>query len=138
MERNWKHSILYGGPLETSCTSMFCPMVLFGHTHAKIKAAEGDPYPSWIPYACGYIGSYALGLSCFLAYGAPILGAFKVALTPQVAQPLASGCGSACLGVYAGHNRSVLRRKYNIRGSHCEDCMLHTVVSPCALCQEAL
>ena len=116
---------------------MVCPMVLFGHTHAKVRASEGDPYPSWIPYACGYMGSYALGLACFMTYGVSILNAIGANLAPNVAEPIATSCGSLCLGIYAGHHRSAIRNKYNISGSRCGDMMVHALVSPCALCQEA-
>lgn len=137
-QQQWKSSLCYGGPLETSCTGLLCPMVLFGHTHAKYQASDGDSYPSWIPFACGYIGSYALGISCFVAYGAPLLHALGVALTDNVVQPAASACGSLCLGLYAGNKRSVIRQKYNIKGSQCEDFAVHSFVSPCALCQESI
>ena len=124
-------------PLETSCTSFVCPMVLFGHTHAKISASEGDRYPSWIPFACGYAGAYAIGVVSFLFYGGALAHASHIALSPEVIHTASNLCGSVCLGIYAGNHRSAIRTKYNIEGSHCTDFAMQCMVSPFALCQEA-
>lgn len=133
---SWKKSMLGSYPLETTCTAFVCPMVLFGHNHAKVRANEGDSYPSWVIPACGYIGSYALGLFTFLTYGVMLADFNHITMSPQVAQSVANVCGSSCVGMYAGQHRSVLRRKYGIEGDRCGDCLIHTVASPCALCQE--
>ena len=137
MSNSWNSTLLHGGQFETTCTSLACPMILFGHTHAKVQASEGDPYPSWILHACGYVGSYALGIFTFAAYGVPFLHAVGINVSPQVVQSIATGCGSACLGMYAGKKREKIRSKYGIHGSRFTDCMVHTLISPCALCQEA-
>lgn len=108
-------------------------MILFGHTHARVKAIEGDPYPSWVPYCIGYAASYVSGaLSAAL-----LMSALAHPPSAAAAHAAASGCGSLHLGCYAGSNRTYIRNKYGIRGSACLDVLAHTLVSPCALCQEA-
>ena len=137
MASTWKHSICHNGTLETACTGMACPMVLFGLTNAKIRAYEGDLYPSWIPFACGYIGSYTLGVFGFFAYGVPLMSGIGVPVAHNALEPAATACGSICLGLYAGKHRSAIRTKYNIHGSQLGDCIIHSLISPCAICQEA-
>ena len=135
---SWQTSLCSSAPLETSCTSLLCPMILFGHNNAKLRAIEGDPYPSWVPYCFGYAGSYLLGNVCFIGY-VPLLVALasNATLTPYAIQTGANLCGSLSIGLYAGTFRTKLREKYNIEGSKCHDVAVHTFISPCALCQEA-
>lgn len=45
--------------------------------------------------------------------------------------------GNMFLGVYGGEMRTRLRKKYDIEGNSTEDFMIHTLCSPCAICQEA-
>jgi len=124
-------------PLEWSCTSLVCPMVMFGVTRAKVDALEGHVYPSWIPYACGYCGSFAIGTASFAIYGPSILSSIGYQLSPDVAGGIGSLCGHICTGLYAGSHRTSLREKYGIRGSQYGDFLTHCAVSPLALCQEA-
>lgn len=135
---DWKIPIICGHvPFETSCMSLFFPMVQYGHNVAHTNALEGKSYNSWIPYCCGYMGSYIIGGFSFILYGSAIAGLGGYTLTPQLASTLANVGAPLCLGCYAGKFRTRVREKYNIQGSYMNDCLIHSVVSPCAVCQEA-
>ena len=130
----WKQSIVCGNyPLDKTFTSLVCPMITFGHNSATMNAQEGHPYPSWVPYGCGYIGAYVLGVVCVVSY----FPQFFPGITDATVSALAQLQGSLCLGVYAGHQRSRIREKYNIEGNSYSDCIMHSFLSPCALCQES-
>jgi len=112
-------------------------MIQYGHSVAKLDAIEHKPYNSWIPYCCGYMGSYIIGGLSFVIYGSIIANIGGFTLTPHITNILANVGAPLCLGCYAGKFRTRLRNKYNIQGSYANDCMIHSLISPCALCQEA-
>ena len=134
----WKAPIICGNvPFETSCMSIFFPMIQYGHNVAKLDSVENKPYNSWIPYCCGYMGSYFIGGMSFIFYGSIIASLGGYTMTPHLASSLANVGAPLCLGCYAGKFRTRIRNKYNIQGTYMNDCIIHSVVSPCALCQEA-
>ncbi|XP_073156833.1 protein PLANT CADMIUM RESISTANCE 2-like [Henckelia pumila] len=41
-----------------------------------------------------------------------------------------------CMWAYTCFNRTIIRTRFNIKGSPCNDCLAHGFCLPCALCQE--
>lgn len=136
--KTWKTPIICCNvPFETSCMSLSFPMIQYGHNVGKLDAFEKKLYNSWIPYCCGYMGSYIIGGLSFIFYGTVLTSLGGHTLTPQLATTLGNVGASLCLGCYAGKFRTRIRNKYNIQGSYMNDCIIHSIISPCALCQEA-
>lgn len=129
----WNAKLCGPASLETTTMGLVCPMVLFGHNQASVQAIDGHPYPSWIPYCFGYIGSYVTGV----VTGVIILSAIPGAAIPEVINAVTSGCAAMTVGLYAGAHRTKIREKYGIQGTECEDFAVHAFCSPCGLCQEA-
>lgn len=126
---DWSASICSDFTFEHICTGFFCPMILFGSTNARLAALSGDPYPECASFACAYTGAFALG--AIIPYFIPL------AADIYTLNALSNICGAVGVGAYAGSRRSLLRNKYGIEGSKCTDFLLHCMISPCALCQEA-
>ena len=134
---DWKESLCCGTfPLDTLCTAIVFPMCLYGQNNARMSAMNGDPHSSCYPYACGYIGAYVIGSIGFLSYGTIIGSLAHFTMSQQTAQVVAQLGGSSCIGCYAGRFRTQIRNKYGIAGSRSNDCLTHSTLSPCALCQE--
>lgn len=135
---DWINSLVCTqAPFETTCLSAFCPMCQYGHNVQKFKQSNEEIAPSWIPHTCGYFGSYAVGSILFILYANAFATLSHATLNPELINTIGNLGGSICLGAYAGKFRSELREKYNIKGSKFNDCLIHSLISPCALCQEA-
>jgi Cys-rich protein (TIGR01571 family) len=134
----WSNTIICARiPVETCVLSALFPMCQYGHNVQKFKLTNNEISPSWIPYTFGYFGSYVIGGLIFILYANIFANFGNLSLNPDIINTFGNVGGSICLGAYAGKFRTELREKYNIEGSQFTDCIIHSVMSPCALCQEA-
>ena len=118
---------------ETLIYGTFCTPCLFGENQAKLKSIQGERNPSCFPGCFTYVfmtlyGSL-LGLSVASCYNA----------SPAVGSIFGDMFSHFSIGAYAGSNRTKIREFVNLpKDDCCNDCIMHTFCSPCAICQEAI
>jgi Cys-rich protein (TIGR01571 family) len=133
----WKHSMLDCNNTENVAMAVFCYPCLYGINKSKLDSLDGQPNPSMIPGTCAYIAMNIGWQLMGIMYTGFVAQLFGVAPAPEIVQSVSGLCGMIGTGLYAGRLRTRLREKYSISGTQCNDCVVHGMVSPCALCQEA-
>lgn len=131
---SWNQSLIChtNRKLNTEICALYCPMYQYATNLSAIDHYENKPQ---IPFTYAFIYLFV--------YFATLIttNSFLIATFPQLAPPIVSAISSICasfsIGLYAGSSRTTIRQKYNIEGSSIYDVIVHTLVSPCALCQEA-
>lgn len=125
-ESQWDRGLMdcARAPVELLLMGCFCGPCLFGLTHGRANDR------SCIPYSLAY------AFHC-VAYHLAAYGVVSGVSTPVFAAYASSFCGASMTGLYAGRERSALRRKYGIDGSACDDCLVHACLPSCGLIQEA-
>ncbi|CAA3010716.1 cell number regulator 6-like [Olea europaea subsp. europaea] len=113
---------------ESCWTGLFCPCVLFGRNVEKLR--ENTPWMT--PCVC-----HAIFVEGGLALAAAVVG------LPGFIDPRTSFliCESLLFswwlcGIYTGLNRQSLQKKYHLKNSPCDPCLVHCCMHWCALCQE--
>ncbi|XP_034905688.1 cell number regulator 6 [Populus alba] len=126
-DEDWTTGIL--GCLEDtdSCfTGLFCPCVLFGR---NVELREDIPWPSaCVGHAVCVEGGIALAAAT----------AFCNGIDPNTSVLICEGLLFAwwVCGIYTGLFRESLQKKYHLKNSPCDPCMVHCCLHWCALCQE--
>ncbi|KAL5744296.1 hypothetical protein ACOSP7_027156 [Xanthoceras sorbifolium] len=112
-----------------SCwTGLFCPCVLFGH---NVENLRDDDTPWNRPCICHAIcieGGIALAAATAVFHG----------IDPRTSFLICEGLFFAwwMCGIYTGLVRQSLQKKYHLKNSPCDPCLVHCCLHWCALCQE--
>ncbi|PON56281.1 PLAC8 motif-containing protein [Parasponia andersonii] len=111
-----------------SCwTGLFCPCVLFGRNLESLR--EDTPWTT--PCVCHAVcveGGMALAAATAVLHG----------VDPRTSFLICEGLLFAwwMCGIYTGLVRQSLQKKYHLRNSPCDPCLVHCCLHWCALCQE--
>ncbi|KAK6918622.1 PLAC8 motif-containing protein [Dillenia turbinata] len=112
---------------ESCWTGLFCPCVLFGRNVATLR----DDIPWTNACVCHAIcveGGIALATATSLLNG----------IDPNTSFLIFEGLLFSwwMCGIYTGMIRQSLQKKYHLKNSPCDPCMVHCCMHQCALCQE--
>ncbi|KAG0447367.1 hypothetical protein HPP92_028358 [Vanilla planifolia] len=112
---------------ESCWKGLFCPCVLFGQNIENIK----DDVRWTTACACHAVfveGGIAIGAAMPLFYG----------IDPHTSCLIIEGLLFTwwMCAVYTGVFRQMLQRKYHLKNSPCDPCMVHCCMHWCAICQE--
>ncbi|KAG1360759.1 cell number regulator 6 [Cocos nucifera] len=113
--------------MESCWTGLFCPCVLFGHNVEKIQ--EEIPWKNaCICHAICVEGGIALAAATAVFHG----------IDPETSFLIGEGLLFAwwMCGIYTGLFRQSLQKKYHLKNSPCDPCMVHCCMHWCANCQE--
>ncbi|KAJ8511661.1 hypothetical protein OPV22_002095 [Ensete ventricosum] len=112
---------------ESCWTGLFCPCVLFGHNVERLK----DDIPWMTPCACHAIfveGGIALAVATAAFHGVDPRTSFLIGECLMFSWWMC--------GIYTGIFRQSLQKKYHLKNSPCDPCMVHCCMHWCAICQE--
>uniref|UniRef100_A0A0D6QZQ0 Cell number regulator 6 n=1 Tax=Araucaria cunninghamii TaxID=56994 RepID=A0A0D6QZQ0_ARACU len=112
---------------ESCWLGLFCPCVLFGRNVERLR--EDTPWTQ--PCTCHAIfveGGMALGVATAIFHGVDPHSAFLIGEGLLFAWWMC--------GIYTGLFRQSLQKKYHLRNSPCDPCLVHCCMHWCALCQE--
>ncbi|KAG6780909.1 hypothetical protein POTOM_013788 [Populus tomentosa] len=112
---------------ESCWTGLFCPCVLFGRNIESLR----DDTPWTTPCVCHAVcveGGIALAAATAVFHG----------IDPSTSFLICEGLLFAwwMCGIYTGLVRQSLQKKYHLKNSPCDPCMVHCCMHWCALCQE--
>ncbi|GMY07808.1 cell number regulator 6-like [Fagus crenata] len=112
---------------ESCWTGLFCPCVLFGRNIESLR--EDTPWTT--PCMCHAVcieGGIALATATAVFHG----------VDPRTSFLICEGLLFAwwMCGIYTGLVRQSLQKKYHLKNSPCDPCMVHCCMHWCALCQE--
>lgn len=111
---------------ETCLYSLFCTPCAFGDNMRQID--EGSScYKHCLLYSLSYMMGTISG----------IVWANTLSVPAQATQGVINFCTWCNVGLYAANGRKRLREKYNLPEYPCNDCIMHTLCSPCAVMQES-
>lgn len=114
--------------MESCLTGFFCPCVLFGHNVETIR--EDIPWSNaCVCHAMCIEGGMAIAAATAFFHGV---------IDPKTTCLLYEGLLFAwwVCGIYTGLFRQSLQKKYHLKNSPCDPCMVHCCMHWCALCQE--
>ncbi|KAG6501782.1 hypothetical protein ZIOFF_041666 [Zingiber officinale] len=108
-------------------TGLFCPCVLFGRNVERLR--EDTPWTS--PCMCHALcveGGLALAVATAVFHG----------IDPSTSFLIGEGLVFTwwMCGIYTGIFRQSLQKKYHLKNSPCDPCMVHCCMHWCAICQE--
>ncbi|KAF8008659.1 hypothetical protein BT93_K2354 [Corymbia citriodora subsp. variegata] len=127
-DENWTTGIFGCTEDSQSCwTGLFCPCVLFGRNVESLR--EDTPWTT--PCICHAIfveGGIALAVATAAFNG----------IDPHTSFLIGEGLIFAwwMCGIYTGLVRQSLQKKYHLKNSPCDPCLVHCCMHWCALCQE--
>ncbi|KAI3519568.1 hypothetical protein L1887_08778 [Cichorium endivia] len=112
---------------ESCWTGLFCPCVLFGRNYENLR----EDMPWTTPCVCHAIfveGGMALAAATAAFHG----------IEPQTSVLICEGLLFTwwVCGIYTGIVRQMLQKKYHLKNSPCDPCLVHCCMHWCALCQE--
>ncbi|GER31195.1 PLAC8 family protein [Striga asiatica] len=112
---------------ESCLTGLFCPCVLFGR-NVETFNENITQQSACIGHAICVEGGIALAVVTATCHG----------IDPDTACLLTEGLLFAwwVCGIYTGMGRQLLQRKYHLKNSPCDPCMVHCCLHWCAICQE--
>ncbi|KAL3649424.1 Cell number regulator 6 [Castilleja foliolosa] len=112
---------------ESCLTGLFCPCVLFGRNVATFNE-DITEQSACVGHAVCVEGGIALAV---------FTAAFN-GIDPDTVCLLTEGLLFAwwVCGIYTGLGRQLLQRKYHLKNSPCDPCMVHCCFHWCAICQE--
>ncbi|KAL1565192.1 Cell number regulator 6 [Salvia divinorum] len=113
---------------ESCKTGLFCPCVLFGRNVEQLREDT-----TWTgPCICHAI--FIEGGIAFAAATAALHGFIDPRTTFLIGEGLFFGWWMC--GIYTGLVRHSLQKKYHLKNSPCDPCLVHYCMHCCALCQE--
>ncbi|KAL8500275.1 hypothetical protein ACS0TY_020034 [Phlomoides rotata] len=127
-DEDWMTGIFGCNEDTDSClTGLFCPCVLFGRNVTNLND-EITEQSACISHAICVEGGIALAFTTAACNG----------IDPDTACLLTEGLFFAwwVCGIYTGMGRQLLQRKYHLKNSPCDPCMVHCCLHWCAICQE--
>ncbi|KAK6121914.1 hypothetical protein DH2020_044339 [Rehmannia glutinosa] len=107
---------------------LFCPCVLFGRNVEQVR--EDTPWTG--PCICHAI--FIEGGLAFAAATAALHGIIDPRTTFLICEGLFFSWWMC--GIYTGLMRQSLQKKYHLKNSPCDPCLVHCCMHWCALCQE--
>ncbi|CAL9125527.1 unnamed protein product [Musa acuminata var. zebrina] len=112
---------------ESCRTGLFCPCVLFGRNVERLR----DDTPWTTPCMCHALcveGGIALAVATAVFHG----------IDPETSVLIGEGLVFTwwMCGIYTGIFRQSLQKKYHLKNSPCDPCMVHCCMHWCAICQE--
>ncbi len=125
---NWRSGLCDCCSTPGCCLACWCPCCVFGQIAAKMSSKE---------LCCG--GDYCS--SCTLYYFVSIFPPHSLILVPAFLSNYTPMPASYCVPFGALVHcpmRSAIRKKYDIPGNNCEDCMVVWCCACCALVQVLL
>ncbi|GAB2222113.1 hypothetical protein Droror1_Dr00013314 [Drosera rotundifolia] len=113
---------------ESCWRGLFCPCVLFGR---NVERMRDDDMPWTTPCICHAVcveGGIVLAAATAAFHG----------IDPRTSFLVFEGLVFAwwMCGIYTGLVRQSLQRKYHLKNSPCDPCLVHCCMHWCALCQE--
>ncbi|XP_042048899.1 cell number regulator 6-like [Salvia splendens] len=114
--------------VESFRTGLFCPCVLFGRNVEQLR--EDTPWTG--PCICHAI--FIEGGIAFAAATAALHGFIDPRTTFLIGEGLFFSWWMC--GIYTGLVRQSLQKKYHLKNSPCDPCLVHCCMHWCALCQE--
>ncbi|PKI54517.1 cell number regulator 6-like [Punica granatum] len=127
-DENWTTGIFGCSEDRESCwTGLFCPCVLFGRNVESLR--EDTPWTTpCICHAACVEGGIALAAATAFFHG----------IDPHTSFLICEGLLFAwwMCGIYTGLVRQSLQKKYHLKNSPCDPCLVHCCMHWCALCQE--
>ncbi|XP_009801117.1 cell number regulator 6 [Nicotiana tabacum] len=125
----WTTGIFGCAEDKDSCwRGLFCPCVLFGH---NVESLRDDDTPWSTPCICHAIfieGGIAVAAATAAFHG----------IDPRTSFLICEGLLFSwwMCGIYTGLVRQSLQKKYHLKNSPCDPCVVHCCLHWCALCQE--
>ncbi|KAL7147578.1 hypothetical protein ABFS83_06G116900 [Erythranthe nasuta] len=113
---------------ESCRTGLFCPCVLFGRNVERVR--EDIPWTG--PCICHAV--FVEGGLAFAAATAALHGFIDPNMTVLIYEGLFFSWWMC--GIYTGIMRQSLQKKYHLKNSPCDPCLVHCCMHWCALCQE--
>ncbi|KAK6155877.1 hypothetical protein DH2020_010125 [Rehmannia glutinosa] len=113
---------------ESCRTGLFCPCVLFGRNVEQLR--EDTPWTG----PCIFHAIFVEGGLAFAAATAALHGIIDPRTTCLICEGLFFSWWMC--GIYTGLVRQSLQKKYHLKNSPCDPCMVHCCMHWCALCQE--
>ncbi|KAG8391572.1 hypothetical protein BUALT_Bualt01G0201500 [Buddleja alternifolia] len=127
-DEDWTTGIFGCTEDKDSClTGLFCPCVLFGRNVASLNDDISEQ-SACVAHAACVEGGIALAA----------VTAFMHGIDPDTACLLTEGLLFAwwVCGIYTGMGRQLLQRKWHLKDSPCDPCLVHCTLHWCAICQE--
>ncbi|KAI3997026.1 hypothetical protein MKX01_021302 [Papaver californicum] len=124
----WSTGILGCADDTDSCwTGLFCPCVLFGRNVENLREDIEWTKPC-ICHAIFVEGGIALATATAIFHGIDPRTSFLICESLMFAWWMC--------GIYTGLFRQSLQKKYHLKNSPCDPCMVHCCMHWCAMCQE--
>ncbi|XP_010536540.1 PREDICTED: cell number regulator 6 [Tarenaya hassleriana] len=113
---------------ESCWRGLFCPCVQFGRNFENLSDDDTHGTKACVCHAFFVEGGMALAAATALFHG----------IDPQTSFLICEGLLFAwwMCGIYTGNVRQSLQRKYHLKNSPCDPCLVHCCLHWCALCQE--
>ncbi|XP_051132398.1 cell number regulator 6-like [Andrographis paniculata] len=113
---------------ESCKNGLFCPCVLFGQNVAALNSEIAEQN-ACVSHAVCVEGGIAL---------AALTIAFNGMIDPDTVCLLTEGLlfGWWVCAIYTGMGRQLLQRRYHLKDSPCDPCLVHCTLHWCAICQE--
>ncbi|CAH9090750.1 unnamed protein product [Cuscuta epithymum] len=115
--------------MDSCWTGLFCPCVLFGRNLENLR--DDTPWSrACLCHAVFVEGGIALAVATAALNG--------IVFDPRTAFLICEGLFFSwwMCGIYTGLIRQSLQKKYHLKNSPCDPCMVHCCLHWCALCQE--
>ncbi|KAI3508179.1 hypothetical protein L1887_23183 [Cichorium endivia] len=114
---------------ESCWTGLFCPCVLFGRNYETLRDDYGSTTTPCVLHAIFIEGGLALAATTAALHGV---------IDPRTSFLICEGLLFSwwMCGIYTGIVRQMLQKKYHLKNSPCDPCLVHCCMHWCALCQE--
>ncbi|KAG8363417.1 hypothetical protein BUALT_Bualt19G0020200 [Buddleja alternifolia] len=128
-DEDWNTGIFGCSEDRDSClTGLFCPCVLFGHNIATFNEDISSQR------ACISHAVFIEGGITFAALATTFSGYIDPDTMCLITEGLLFAWGLCA--IYTGMGRQSLQRKYHLKDSPCDPCLVHCCLHWCAICQE--
>ncbi|KAL0397720.1 UNVERIFIED_CONTAM: Cell number regulator 6 [Sesamum calycinum] len=127
-DEEWATGIFGCADDQESCfIGLFCPCILFGRNVANLNE-DISQQNACVGHAVCVEGGIALAAATAAFHG----------IDPDTACLITEGLLFAwwVCAIYTGMGRRVLQRKYHLKDSPCDPCVVHCCLHWCAICQE--
>ncbi|XP_078173940.1 cell number regulator 6-like [Carex rostrata] len=112
---------------ESCKTGLFCPCVLYGQ---NMETIHGIPWQeSCLCHATFLCVGAGLAISLAICNGTVSPDAFELMTEGLI-------CGWNVFSMYTSTGRDNLQKKFHLKNSPCDSCLVHAFMHPCAICQE--
>ncbi|XP_024970179.1 cell number regulator 6-like isoform X1 [Cynara cardunculus var. scolymus] len=114
---------------ESCWTGLFCPCVLFGRNYETLRDDYASATTPCVLHAIFIEGGLAVAATTAALHGI---------IDPRTSFLICEGLLFSwwMCGIYTGIVRQMLQKKYHLKNSPCDPCLVHCCMHWCALCQE--